>query len=215
MKGTFITFEGGEGAGKTTQIEILAEKLKVLGRPILITRQPGGTRMGEKLREILVRKSDDPPGPLAELFLYAADRAHHVQSSIGPALKIGTVVLCDRYADATEAYQQWGRGLPPNLIKALNEIAAGEVWPDRTIVLDLPPEVGVRRSMARQTEASTPREERFELEALAFHEKVREGYLAIAERCPERVRVVCASGTPQEVAERVWPQIADLFAPLS
>lgn len=211
MKGVFISFEGGEGAGKTTQIEILAKRLDNLGLKPLITRQPGGTPLGEKLREILVRKSNDPPGPLAELLLYAADRAHHVQSIILPALKKGTTVLCDRYADATEAYQQWGRGLPAELVKGLNDIAVGGLWPNRTIILDLPPESGVKRSLERQTETLAPREERFELEALSFHEKVRGGYLAIAERTPQRVRVVDASGDPMSVAERVWPQLADLF----
>lgn len=211
MKAAFLTLEGGEGSGKSTQIGRLAARLEAAGRPVLVTREPGGSGLGRGIRDLLVRVTDDPPSPLAELLLYAADRAHHVQTVVRPALERGQVVLCDRYADATEAYQGWGRGLGLELIRQLNGLATAGLWPDRTVVLDLPPEEGVRRSLARQAGATAPREERFEAEAVSFHQRVREGYRAIAAACPGRVRLVDAAGAPEGVAERVWEAVADLL----
>ncbi len=207
----FVTLEGGEGSGKSTQLSRLAARLRAAGRPVVVTREPGGSTLGRRIRELLVRVSEDPPSPLAELFLYAADRAHHVETVIRPALEAGRVVLCDRYADATEAYQGWGRGLGLDLIRELNGLATTGLWPDRTVVLDLPPEEGVARSLERQSRSDAPREERFEVETVAFHERVREGYRAIAAAVPDRVRVVDAVGGPETVAVRVWEEVADLF----
>ncbi len=211
MKGVFVSLEGGEGTGKSTQAALLAERVTALGRRVLLTRQPGGTPLGERVRELLVRTSDDPPGPLAELFLYAADRAHHVATRIRPALQAGQVVVCDRYADATLAYQGSGRRLSREVVQRVNELAAGGVWPDRTVVLDLPPEDGVRRSLERQAGGGHPAEERFEREHLEFHLRVREGYRRLAAEHPDRVFEVDARGTPGEVAGRVWAVVQDLF----
>jgi dTMP kinase len=163
------------------------------------------------LRELLVRDSDDPPGPTSELLLYAADRAHHVATVVSPALDAGQVVLCDRYADATVAYQGYGRGLDRETIRTLNGLATGGLQPHRTLLLDLPPELGVSRSLERQANHVGPREERFEVESLVFHRRVRDGYLAIAAAEPQRVRVVAAAGSPAEVAQRLWEAVADLF----
>ncbi|MHB8763976.1 MAG: dTMP kinase [Deferrisomatales bacterium] len=210
MTGLFLTLEGGEGTGKTTQLTRLAGRIEALGRTAVVTREPGGTALGGRVRELLVRQTEDPPTPLAELFLYAADRAHHVTIVVRPALAAGHVVLCDRYADATVAYQGWGRGLPLAVIGTLNELATGGLWPRRTLVLDLPPAVGVERSLARLRAGRGPREERFEAEVLAFHERVRQGYLALALAHPERFRVIDGSGSPDAVGERVWAAVADL-----
>jgi dTMP kinase len=211
MSGIFVTLEGGEGTGKTTQLALLARRVEVRGWSTVTTREPGGTILGGRIRELLVRVSDDPPTPLAELFLYGADRAHHVETVVRPALAAGRVVLCDRYADATEAYQGWGRGLPLGVVREVNGLATGGLWPHRAVVLDLDPADGVRRSLERQHEGQGPREERFEAEVLAFHERVREGYRAIAGREPDRVRIVDAAGSPDQVAERVWAQVEELF----
>ena len=211
MAGVFLTLEGGEGTGKTTQLGLLSRRLRGLGREVVLTREPGGTALGARLRELLVQHSDDPPVPTSELLLYAADRAHHVATVVRPALEAGAVVLCDRYADATLAYQGYGRGLDRDTVAILNRLATGGLWPHRTVLLDLPPEQGVRRSLERQTGSRGPREERFEAEALTFHRRVRDGYRAITAAEPERVRVVAADGSSAQVAGRVWAAVADLF----
>ncbi|MDW7709091.1 MAG: dTMP kinase [Deferrisomatales bacterium] len=212
MRAVFVTLEGGEGAGKTTQLALLAAGVEGRGWVAVTTREPGGTPLGARVRELLVRLGGDPPTPLAELLLYAADRAHHVETVIRPGLAVGRAVLCDRYADATEAYQGYGRGLPLAVVREVNRLATGGLRPHRTVVLDLSPEEGVRRSLERQRCGGGPREERFEAEAVAFHERVRAGYRAVAREDPERVRIVDASGTPVAVAERVWAEVEDLFA---
>ncbi len=208
MTGWFVTLEGGEGAGKTTQLARLARRFEAEGRRVVTTREPGGTALGARVRELLVQASQDPPTALAELLLYAADRAHHVATVVGPALEGGAVVLCDRYADATEAYQGFGRGLPLTTVRSLNDLATGGLWPHRTAVLDLAPALGVARSLARQAATAAPPEGRFEAETLGFHERVRDGYRAIAARDPERVRLVDGAGSPEEVHERLWAAVA-------
>lgn len=211
MSGVFLSFEGGEGSGKTTQIALLARRLEALGRAVIVTREPGGTPLGRTIRQLLVRETEDPPTDLAELFLYAADRAHHVATVLRPTLEAGLVVLCDRYADATEAYQGHGRGLPLEVVRASNALATAGLWPDRTLVLDLDPTLGVGRALARGASGQGPREERFEAQAQAFHEAVREGYRAIVKREPGRVRIVDAAGATEIVAARVWEAVEDLF----
>lgn len=208
MTGWFITLEGGEGTGKTTQLTLLARRFEAEGRAVVLTREPGGTPLGVRVRELLVRATEDPPTSLAELLLYAADRAHHVATVLRPALEAGTLVLCDRYADATEAYQGFGRGLPLPVIQGLNDLATGGLWPHRTAVLDLPPALGVARSLARQAGTDALPEGRFEAETLGFHERVRAGYRAISARDPQRVRLVDAAGTPDEVHKRLWAAVA-------
>lgn len=211
MNGLFVTLEGGEGTGKSTQIRRLRGRVEARGRQVVLTREPGGTPLGKRLRALLVETGDDPPGPRAELLLYAADRAHHVVSVICPALEAGRFVLCDRFADATEAYQGWGRGIDAETVSDVNRLATGGLRPHRTLVLDLDPEKGVQRALQRSREGTEPLEVRFEQENRAFHDRVRQGYRHIAGREPDRVRLVDADGTPDEVEERVWAGLVDLL----
>lgn len=210
-QGIFITFEGGEGAGKTTQINLLAERLLARGLEVVRTREPGGTRLGEAVRSLLVRSSDDPPTPTAELMLYAADRSHHVERIIAPALENGAVVLCDRYADATVAYQGYGRGLNLKVISDLNRLATGGLAPARTVWIDLDPSEGVARSLRRQAASADVRESRFEEEAEEFHRRVRVGYERVCAEEPGRFRRVEGRGSEDEVFARVWEAVGDLF----
>ena len=189
----FITLEGGEGVGKTTQQALLALQLRQAGYPCLCTREPGGTALGRALREILLH--GDPLTPLAELFLYAADRAEHVQKCILPALAAGQVVVCDRFTDSTLAYQGYGRGLDLEKIRQLNHLATGGLQPHLTLWLDLPPEVGLARAKAR---------DRLEQERLEFHRRVYQGFQALAAAEPQRIVRVDAQGSPAEVAARLW-----------
>ena len=188
----FLTFEGGEGSGKTTQIQLLAQALKARGLVCVTTREPGGTEIGTEIRKILLDGKNHHLDALAELMLYAADRAQHIGETIRPALEAGKIVLCDRFTDATVAYQGFGRELDLKLITELNQLATGGLKPDRTYLLDLPVEAGLARAKARlQRQKSS--EGRFEAEALSFHEKVREGYLRLAREETRRIRVVDAT----------------------
>ncbi len=175
----FITFEGGEGSGKTTQIQKLEAALTARGLQVLATREPGGTETGKEIRRILLDEKNGHLAPLTELMLYAADRAQHVAETIRPALSQGKIVLCDRFTDATVAYQGFGRGLDLKLIQTLNELATQRLKPDLTFLLDLPVTIGLKRAKAR-LEASGKGEGRFEAEAEAFHEKIRQAYLQLA-----------------------------------
>lgn len=197
----FITFEGIEGTGKSTQIALLKTHLESLGQRVLVTLEPGGSRIGAELRRVLLSLENRDLSPRAELFLYLADRAQHVDQVVRPALDAGVIVLSDRFADSTVAYQAFGRGLDPELLHQLNSVAVGGLWPDLTLLLDLPPEVGLGRALRRnQREGKTVAEGRFEAENLAFHGRVRQGYLAWAARFPERMLLVDASGTPEATA---------------
>lgn len=189
----FITLEGGEGVGKTTQQALLALQLRQAGYPCLCTREPGGTALGRALREILLH--GDPLTPLAELFLYAADRAEHVQKCILPALAAGQVVVCDRFTDSTLAYQGYGRGLDLQQVRQLNHLATGGLQPHLTLWLDLPPEVGLARSGLA---------DRLEQERLEFHRRVHQGFQALAAAEPQRIVRIDAEGSPLEVAARIW-----------
>ncbi|MBZ2171406.1 dTMP kinase [Nitratidesulfovibrio sp. SRB-5] len=200
----FITFEGMEGSGKSTALNRVQQALLDAGHGVLLTREPGGSRLGRTLRSILLDLSNDDIVPEAELFLYLADRAQHVGQVIRPALEEGVVVLSDRYADSTVVYQGYGRGLDPERLRELNDMAVGGLWPDLTLVFDLPPEEGLRRAMTRNLrEGTSVSEGRFEAEHLAFHARVREGYLTWAALHPARFRVVDATRTPDEVFEDV------------
>jgi dTMP kinase len=182
----FITFEGIEGCGKTTQIGHLTSYLKRTDRPFLLTREPGGTEVGEKIRQILLSSENARIEPMAELFLYAAARVQHFRQVIRPALGDGKIVLCDRYADATLAYQGFGRGLDPAWIEEIHARSVENVKPDLTFLLDLPVEEGLRRAWKR-IEKNQVKEDRFEKEAVDFHQRVREGYLTLARREPRRI----------------------------
>ena len=198
----FITFEGGEGCGKSTQIAALAARLTNRGIPVLATREPGGCAIADAIRRILLDPANAALVPRAELLLYAAARAQHVDEIIQPALSQGTWVLCDRFTDATVAYQGGGRQLPPTTIETLNRIATDGLQPDLTLLLDLPVEEGLRRAIGRNDQDGTAHEGRFEAETLAFHQRVRVAYRQLAES-HERFRVVDASGEVDAVAGRI------------
>jgi dTMP kinase len=187
--GFFITFEGIEGCGKTTQIGHLAAHLKEKRLPILLTREPGGTAIGDRIRQILLSSENSLMEPEAEYFLYAAARAQHVSQVILPALQEGKTVLCDRFADATVAYQGYGRGLKREWIEEVHGRFLKGLKPNLTFLLDLPVEEGLRRAWKRM-ENQAVKEDRFEKEALAFHRRVREGYLFLAGKEPERIVVL-------------------------
>jgi dTMP kinase len=199
----FITFEGIEGCGKTTQMKLLAERLTERGLNVTLTREPGGCAIADRIRAILLDAANREMVPLAELFLYAASRAQHVTEVILPALHSGNIVLCDRFTDATIAYQGYGRRLNMPLIEQLNGIAAGSIRPGLTILIDCPVETGLGRALARIDGLADGKEERFEQESLKFHHRVRKGYLNLAAAEPERFVVIDGAGTIQEVQEAV------------
>jgi len=196
--GYFITFEGIDGCGKTTIVRFVEQHLRQCQIPVLVTREPGGTTIGNEIRQILLKVSDRVVNPKTELLLYAADRAQHVHERILPVLREGRVVLCDRYTDATRAYQGVGRGFDPAWIEALMEFATGGLKPDLTILLDL--EVAQAQQRLRESNERGVRSghDRLDAETLEFHERVRQAYLELARREPDRVRVISAAGTAEE-----------------
>jgi len=191
----FITFEGIEGCGKTTQIGLLTSFLESLHRPFLLTREPGGTGVGEQIRQILLSSENVGIEPMAELYLYAAARVQHIRQVISPALREGKLVICDRFADATLAYQGYGRGMDLAWIEEIHARTMENVKPDLTFLLDLPVEEGLRRALKRMEKHSV-KEDRFEKEALDFHRRVREGYLILARNQPRRI--VALDGMKEE-----------------
>lgn len=197
--GYFITFEGAEGCGKTTQIRLLQQRLSELGYATVLTREPGGCPIADKIRTILLDAENRAMTPLAELMLYGAARAQHVAEIILPALAAGKIVLCDRFCDATVAYQSFGRGIDRAVIDTLNRYACQGVLPDLTILIDLDPALGLERARRRIEAASGPREERFELEALAFHQRVRAGYRHLADDQPERFLTIDGAGSIEQI----------------
>jgi len=209
MKGIFITFEGIEGSGKSTQIVLLANYLTAHNRSVTLTREPGGTAIGDQVRRILLDPSNTILVPRAELLLYAAARAQHLEELIRPELEAGKTVLCDRFSDATLAYQGYGRGLDPELIQGLDRIVSEGVTPDLTILLDVDPVVGLSRARGRNSSRGLESEARFENEAIAFHERVRQGYLTRAKQEPCRFRLIDASQTPDEIQNKVRKIVDD------
>jgi dTMP kinase len=200
----FITFEGIEGSGKTTQIQKIAEFIKSRGKDCLITREPGGTKIGEKIRAILLDPQSQDMDPLTELLLYKADRVQHVKKLVIPSLSSEKIVLCDRYVDATVVYQGFARGIDVKLINTLHKLILEDLKPDMTILLDLSPEVGLSRAWKQiENGKRAGFEIRFEKEALSFHQKVREGYLELARLEPERFRIVDASKNETQVYEEI------------
>jgi dTMP kinase len=196
----FITFEGIEGSGKTTQQQRLAELLRERGRTVVVTKEPGGTPLADRIRAILL-DSASVIDPVAEVFLFAASRRQHTTEVIEPALARGEVVLCDRYADSTLAYQGFGRLNDLDRLRALNDWATDSLKPHVTLLFDLPEEVGLRRAVSRNATAVQD-EGRFEAEDLRFHRRVREGYLAMAAAEPERFATIDANGSIDKVFER-------------
>ncbi|MET0687670.1 dTMP kinase [Methyloceanibacter sp.] len=208
--GRFITFEGGEGAGKSTQAGILANRLTRAGRKVLATREPGGSPAAEEIREALLFGRVRQLGPLAEAVLFSVARADHVEHSIGGALQQGMWVVCDRFLDSTRAYQGATAGVPKPLINALERLTLGGLLPDITFILDIPAEEGLARAAAR-AEGGAP--DRFEGQELILHERVRRAFLDIAEEEPERCIVIDASQPEAMVAEDVWEAVLERLHP--
>lgn len=206
MAGRFITFEGIDGSGKSTQARLLASALRLRGIDVVETREPGGTSLGQRLRAVLL-DSQEQVDPLAELLLYAADRAQHVRTLLRPALESNRIVLSDRYADATVAYQGAGRGFPPELIDQVVALATGGLKPDLTLIFDLSVAAGMARTHRRAgsvaSNSGAPKGDRLETEDAEFHTRVREAYLEIAAREPSRVRIIDATGSIEETHARV------------
>ena len=204
MKGTFITFEGGEGSGKSTQARLLAAYLKNEGYDVISTREPGGTGIGDAIRAILLDPELSEMGNVTELLLLAASRAQNVFERVQPALVRGSVVVCDRFTDSTLAYQGYGREFDLSLLKSLNRLATGGVMPDLTILLDLPADVGLARSKAlEKKEAGAGEGDRFEQENIEFHRRLRKGFLQLAEEEPQRFRVIPVQEEMEETQKLV------------
>lgn len=201
-KGWFITLEGGEGSGKTTQLVKLTEALREMSLEVISTREPGGTEIGRKIRQLLLDGKRREIAPVTELLLYAADRAQHVREIILPALETGKVVLCDRFQDSTTVYQGHGRGLNLEWVKALAQIATGGLVPDLTLLLDIPPQVGLQRSQNRLAQVGSG-EDRFEKESLEFHQQVRASFLELAKKESKRFQIFDAMKDPDELHREI------------
>ncbi len=204
-RGLFITFEGTDGAGKTTQIQRLRADLRHAGYDVCLTREPGGTPISEQIRDILLNPDHSEMAATTELLLYAASRAQHVSEVIKPALEAGKVVISSRFADATVVYQGYGRGLDLERINRLNRIATDGVTPDVTFVLDLPVEIGLQR-----VQSSRGGLDRLEREKIEFHRRLREGYQTIAQQEPQRLKIIDAQVSPKQV----YAQIQEAIQPL-
>ncbi len=208
----FITLEGIEGSGKTTQIKHIVAFLESRGHDCMVTREPGGTKIGEKIRSILLDPESNDMDPLAELLLYNADRVQHIKELVNPSLIAGKTVLCDRYYDATVAYQGFARGLDIGLISSLHKLTCKGLKPDVTILLDLPAKTGLSRAWRQiKNGARDGVETRFEKETLSFHEKVRAGYLELARLEPARFRVIDASLDENKVQKKIIETLASFL----
>ncbi|MBE9470104.1 MAG: dTMP kinase [Chloroflexi bacterium] len=201
--GLFITFEGGEGCGKSTQAKVLWNKFRQQNIPVVLTHEPGGTPLGNELRRLLKREKTDSISVQAELLLFAASRAQLGSEVILPALKEGKVVICDRFSHSTSAYQGYGRGLDLDLIEMINNWATQNLKPDITILLDTPPEKGLARKRILK--------DRFELEQMSFHRRVRQGYLEMAASEPERWLVINAMLSKRKVSRIIWETVSGLL----
>jgi dTMP kinase len=210
MNGRFITFEGGEGTGKSTQANLLADRLKPLGIDVVVTREPGGSPGAEAIRHVLLSGVAKPLGVHAEAILFAAARDDHIRQTIRPALDCGKWVVCDRFADSTRIYQGVLGNLDARLINRLERITIGDLKPDLTIILDVPPEVGLARAAQRRQGASA---DRFEAENRDFHIKLREAYRELAEREPHRCVLIDATKSAADVADAVWAVVLSRLHP--
>jgi len=210
-QGIFITLEGGEGAGKSTQIERLADRLQGRGLKLVTTREPGGSPGAEDIRNLLVTGEPGRWSAMTEALLFAAARDDHLNKTIRPALKAGKWVICDRFADSTRAYQGAAEGLSSDAIETLDKLVVGQTQPNLTLILDLPVKVGLDRA----THGTSGDENRYERMGTEFHERLRAAFLEIAKAHPERCVVIDASGTPNEVASAIWSAITQKFSTLT
>ncbi len=210
--GRFVTFEGGEGSGTTTQIKLASYWLRENGISVLVTEEPGGTPLGRRIREILLTRKSGSISAEAELLLFAAARAQHVRETISPALEAGQWVLCDRFADATLAYQGIGRGLDVQFIRALNDFSTRSLKPDLTLLFDLPVNIGLMRAEKRAAGGRPETaEDRFEHEETIFHERIRDGYLKLASAEPQRFRVINGAADIESVRGDVRRHLSALL----
>lgn len=209
-RGKFITFEGGEGCGKSTQVRRLKTALERKGLTVLLTREPGGTPIAERIRRVLKDEADDPPCDRTELLLFLAARAQLVRNVIRPALEAGTWVVSDRFSDSTLAYQGYGRGLPLEVIREANDFACEGLKPDRTILLDVDPETSRARMRGREAATNTTAD-RIERAGEDFHLRLRKGFLEMAAAEPGRIATIDASGTEDEVWEMVWKSLTPML----
>lgn len=208
MAGKFITFEGIEGCGKSTQIRLLDETLRQKGFQTVLTREPGGPAIGEAIRKILLNPKFKEMQPMTELLLYVANRAQHIEEVIKLAIAAGKIVLCDRYADSTTAYQGVARAISKKTLKEIHKIATNDFQPDLTILLDLPVPEGLKRIRRRQNHSQEQATlDRFEKETMVFHEKVRQGYLTLAKEEPKRIKIIDASKTSEEIHQQIFGEV--------
>lgn len=211
-RGYFITFEGGEGAGKTTQADLLTERLRGKRIDVFRTREPGGTPRAEAIRDVLLSGKAKALGPLGEAVLFYAARESHLELAIRPALAKGTWVVCDRFSDSTRAYQGAGGGVSMGTLAALESAVVGATKPDLTILIDLPPEIGLRRAAARASARHDgSAADRFESMNLAFHQALRDEFLALAEAEPNRIAVIDGRLPVDQVAEQIWSGVRQRF----
>lgn len=212
MPGYFITFEGGEGAGKTTQINRLANALTEQGYKVITTREPGGTPESEKIRELLVQRDGGDWDAVSECLLLFAARRMHVEEIIRPALENNKIVISDRFTDSTRAYQGYGRGLDLSFIESLNDLVLDGLNPDRTFILDIDPEKGLERSehrLATETIEGKRTEDRFETMSFEFHKKLRQGFLEIVDNNPDRCHLLDASNSKEELQETIFRIVSE------
>ena len=207
LPGVFITFEGGDGAGKSTHMRFVVEQLRAHGFEVVQLREPGGTTVGEQLRDIVLDPKNDSISDVTELYIYEAARAQIVSEVIKPALERGAVVICDRFADSTVAYQSYGRGIDRASVEAANKLACQGIWPDRTVFMTTGGDASVGLARAAEERAA----DRLELAGIDFHERVARGYAALAADNPKRFRMVVTSELRSDTARQVFLQIADLF----
>jgi dTMP kinase len=208
MRGCFITFEGGEGSGKSTQVAMLAQRLRDSGIEVHVTREPGGSPGAEIIRHVLLAGGGKPFGAEAEAILFAAARDDHVSNVIRPALQRGSWVLCDRFIDSTRVYQGILGGVDASFIRALERLTVGETLPDLTFVLDIPAKTGLNRAGARRGKAAA---DRFETESVEFHQRLREAYRSLADAEPARCVLINARAGKEEIAEQIWTNVVARF----
>lgn len=214
MAGRFVTFEGGEGAGKSTQIARLKSRLERLGHPVLVTREPGGSPLAEDIRTFILSGQAKPLGPFAEALMFAAARIDHLDKTIKPALASGTTVLCDRFADSTRAYQGSSGTIDPALIDELERVTLAGTRPDLTFILDLPAEVGLARAGERRARKGEGID-RFEDEDISFHQALRQAFLSIAKASPQRCAVINADQPAEEVEAAIWATLQERLPDLA